>query len=330
MQNTKVKVIAIILVLLPVWFAFAGGATEADTDVLEITFAHDTTLPHPTAFFADRFSELVAEKSGGSIKVDVLGSGELGSAEETVQQVQEGIIEMSNLGSPIVRFLADYGAFELPFLFRSRDHAFAVADGPIGQELSDKLAAETGLRMLVMAENGWRQISNSVRPIYKPSDLEGLRIRTPNSPVRIKMFETLGAAATPMPFTELYSALQQGVVDGQENPLGNILGASLQEVQSYLSITNHVYSLVSFLIGENFWQSLSADQQAILVEAAREAREAQVAYAIDIDNNAIGDLSKAGMEVNETKIELFQEAVRPVWESYPEWINLVERIQGVQ
>ncbi len=317
------RIVNILMVVLLISICISTAAIAQDT--LQIKFAHDTVSPHLTAFFADRFAELVKEKSNGKIEVVVYGGGQLGSAEETVQQVQAGQLQISNLGSPIVRFAKDYGVLELPFLFRDRNHAFAVVNGPIGAELEKNLQ-EKGLKMLIMAENGWRQITNNIKPIYLPEDLKGLKIRTPNSKVRMVTFSTYGAAPTPMSFTELYSALQQGVVDGQENPLANIAGASLYEVQKYLSISNHIYSLLSILIGNDFWESLTDEQQGLLREAAQQAKDEQIEKGTQGDNDLIDVMKAEGMEVNYVDMEAFQEASKPIYADYPEWESLIERI----
>ncbi|HEY8343667.1 MAG TPA: TRAP transporter substrate-binding protein [Bacillota bacterium] len=293
-----------------------------------LTYAHETNYPHPVYLHAEKFKELVAEISGGKMELIVYPAGELGAALEVAQQAKMGSIDMALLGTPIVQFLPDYGAFDMPYLFKNREHAYKVAWGEIGQELSEKLLEKTGLIVLTTYENGFRQITNSVRPINTPADLKGIKLRTPSSKIRIETFKTFGAAPTPMAWTEVYGALQRGVIDGQENPVGNAYSGKLWEVQKYLSITNHVYGFQFVLMNKKSFDRLSKEEQGYLLEAARKASEWQINWCAENEKKIIDDLEKEGMQVNYADMEAFQKvALEKIWPRYEkEYGELIRRI----
>ncbi|MGI6034175.1 MAG: TRAP transporter substrate-binding protein [Limnochordia bacterium] len=303
---------ALLMVVVLVMFGVSAACAKT-----VLTYAHETVHPHPVYLHAEKFQEYVDELSEGRMELVVYPAGELGAALEVAQQAKMGSIDMALLGTPIVQFLSDYGAFDMPYLFKNREHAYRVAWGEIGRELSEKLLEETGLIVLTTYENGFRQITNDIRPINKPEDLKGVKLRTPSSQIRVHTFKTFGAAPTPMPWTEVYGALERRVIDGQENPVGNIASAKLWEVQKYLSLTNHVYGFQFVLMNKNSFDRLSSEEQVILRNAAQKASEWQIQWCIENENQIIAELEKNGMQVNRADMAAFQKvALEKIWPAY--------------
>ena len=313
--------------------AWGGGAAEVDPEApLVLTYAHETVEPHPVYLWGERFKENVERLSDGQINIDIYPAAELGPAMENAQQAQMGTVDMANLSTPIVQFEQGFGVFDLPFIFKNRDHAYAVAWGEIGAELSQRMIDQHGLRVLTYFENGFRQVTNNVRPIDQPQDLAGLRIRTPSSEIRIRTFETFGAAASALPFPEVYGALQAGTFDGQENPIINIYSGQVHEVQDYISITNHVYAFQKTLINEDVYQSLTAEQREILHEAAHEASEWVIQFVVDNEDDMLNTMvEESGIEVNTADNEAFRRvAMQEIWPRYADQFgDLIERINQI-
>ena len=282
-----------------------------------LTYAHETNHPHPVYLHAEKFKEYVEELSNGKMELVVYPAGELGAAMDVAQQAKMGSIDMALLGTPIVQFLPDYGAFDMPYLFKNREHAYKVAWGEIGEELSEKLLKKSGLIVLTSYENGFRQITNNIRPINTPADLKGVKLRTPSSAIRVNTFKTFGAAPTPMSWTEVYGALQRVVIDGQENPVGNIASAKLWEVQKYLSITNHVYGFQFVLMNKKSFDKLSKEEQRILKEAARKASEWEIQWCAENEKQIVNQMEKEGIKVNYADMDSFQKlALEKIWPQY--------------
>src|SRR5262249_2216816 len=222
----------------------------------------------------DTFAREVEKRTDGRYKVQTFYSGALGAERESVEGVQLGTLDLTLTSTgPLPNFVPDVAILDIPFLFRDYAHARAVLDGPIGQELLAKFPAK-GMVGLAWGENGFRHMTNSKRPVNLPEDLKGLKMRTMENPIHIEAYRQFGILPTPMAFTEVFTALQQGTVDGQENPLSVITSAKLDQVQKYLSLTGHVYSPAVFLMNKAQWDKLSdADKQAFL-DAAREGVKA--------------------------------------------------------
>ena len=226
---------------------FAGAASA---QAVKLTLGHGTAIDNPRHVAALKFAEVAKAKSNGRIEVTVAPAAQLGDDAAMVTALRTGALDMSaNSQGAVANVVPEYAAFGMPFLFSSQAHAWKVMDGPAGKELADK-SAEKGLIVLGYWDNGIRQMSNSKRPLLKPEDLKGLKMRTPPDSVTVDIMQSLGAEAQQIKFSELYVALQQGVVDGQENPLVNIVAGKLYEVQKYISLTGHKYELTPFLIGK--------------------------------------------------------------------------------
>ena len=265
----------------------------------------------------DTFAREVEKRTNGRYKVQNFYSGALGAERESVEGVQLGTLDLTLTSTgPLPNFVPEVAILDIPFLFRDYAHARAVLDGPIGQELLAKFPPK-GMMGLAWAENGFRHMTNSKRPVNQPDDLRGLKMRTMENPIHIEAYRQFGILPTPMAFTEVFTALQQGTVDGQENPLSVITSAKLDQVQKYLSLTGHVYSPAIFLMNKAQWDKLSdADKQAF-VEAAREGVKADRARVDEDERRAVADLRGKGMNVVETlDKEKFQTVLAPVYADF--------------
>jgi tripartite ATP-independent transporter DctP family solute receptor len=226
-------------------------------------------------------------------------SGSLGGEREVMESVQLGTQELAhNSTGPVPNFVPETRILDVPFLFRDKAHARAVLDGPIGQELLAKFESK-GFKALAWSENGVRHMTNSKRPINEPADLKGLKMRTMENPVHVAAYKGLGIVTTPMAFPEVFTALQQGTVDGQENPLSVIMAANLDQVQKHISLTGHVYSPSVYLMNKAVWDKLSSGDKQIFLDAAKEGVKANRARVDKDDASGVAELRKKGMTVIE-------------------------------
>lgn len=294
----------------------AGASAQA----IKLTLAHGTALDNPRHTAALRFAEVVKAKSNGRIEVTVAGASQLGDDAAMITALRTGALDMSaNSQGAVANVVPEYAAFGMPFLFSSQAHAWKIMDGPAGKELADK-SAEKGLIVLGYWDNGIRQMSNSKRALLKPEDLKGLKMRTPPDAVTVDIMQSMGAEAQQIKFSELYVALQQGVVDGQENPLVNIWAGKLHEVQKYISLTGHKYELTPFLIGKRSWDKLGDADKKIIQEAAAEATALQRKLAQESDEKMLGELKAKGVQIDKVDQGPFMTATAPViakWEASP-------------
>jgi tripartite ATP-independent transporter DctP family solute receptor len=290
------------------------AAVPALAQEVKLTLGHGAAAGNPRDEGAKRFAEAVKEKSNGRIGVQVAGSAQLGDDAAMVTGMRTGSIDMSlNSQGAVTNVVPEFGALGMPYVFDSAGHAWKVVDGAVGDEIAKKSEAK-GLIVLGFMDNGIRHTSNNKRPIGKPDDLKGLKIRTPPDPVTVSIFRALGADTQQIKFSELYIALQQGAVDGQENPVTNFYYSKLHEVQPHLALTGHKYETTPFLMSKRTWDRLSdADHQAIRA-AAKEAVEYQRRLALDDDKRLLEQLPKDGVKITEVDREAFRKATAPVIE----------------
>ncbi len=261
------------------------------------------------------FAKLVAERSKGDIEVQLFPASQLGSERDMVEGLQLGSLEMTLTSTgPLGNFVPQIKLFNLPFLFKDRESCYKVLDGPIGTDIA-ALFNNVGIRSLGWYENGFRNITNSKRPIEKPEDMNGLKIRVMEDDVFILTMKSLGASPLPMAFGELYTALEQKTVDAQENPLAVIHSSRFFEVQKYLAMTGHFYSPALLLISEIAWQRLTPEQQGILSEAAIKARDYERKISMEADQTLEAELKKEGMLVSHPDKAPFVKAVAPVYQN---------------
>ena len=245
------------------------------------------------------FADAVEKASGGKMRVRAVGAAALGPDVQMQQALIGGAQEMM-VGSTatLVGITKEMALWDTPFLFNNAKEADAILDGPIGQKVIDKLQ-EKGLVGLVYWENGFRNLTNSKRPVQKMEDLDGIKLRVMQNNVYLDSFKMLGANAVPMPFSELFSALETKTVDGQENPYNTILSSKFYEVQKFLSVTNHVYSPWIVLASKKWWDGLSKDEQKVLLDAARASRDFERKDTRDEAARAVAELKGKGMQINE-------------------------------
>jgi TRAP-type transport system periplasmic protein len=296
--------------LLPLGVAHAQAIKERN-----IKFAFQNQKDHPQGQGAQRFADLVAQKSGNKLSVKLFPGGTLGGDLQTVSALQGGTVEMTVLNAGLLSgVVKEFAALDLPFLFNNAQEADAIIDGAFGKKLFDKLP-EKNLIGLNYWDLGFRSVTNSKRPIVKVEDLDGIKLRVLQSPVYIDMFNALGANAVPMPFPEVYTALEQHAVDGQENPATTILSSKFYEVQKYFSITRHIYNPQALIVSKKLWDQLSPEERKIIQDAATEATAYQRKLSRDSDQAAIDALKKNGMQVNEVsaaEMARFRDKVKPV------------------
>jgi TRAP-type transport system periplasmic protein len=279
--------------------ALCGTAFGQDIQERTIRFGHLNNPDHPVSAGVKKFAEVVAAKSGGKLQVKEFPSNQLGSEQQQTSALQGGVQEMqSPATTSIVGIVKDYGVIDFPFTVTTYAQAFALLDGPLGRALLDKLP-EKGLVGLAYWDLGFRNVTNSKRPIVKADDLEGLKLRVIPNPVFLDTFKAFKANPVPMSFSELYTALETKTVDGQENPYAVILSNKFYEVQKYVSGTNHVYGTNLILISKKFWDRLSRVEQKILRDAAIEARDYQRQVSRAAAEKAVGELTARGMAFNE-------------------------------
>jgi len=272
---------------------FVAGAQAQTTMKISISTAQNSHQ----GVAIDVFAKEVEKRTGGRYKIQTFYNGALGGERESIEAVQLGTQELTFTSTgPVPNFVPETKILDVPFLFRDKAHARAVLDGPIGQEMLTKFDSK-GLKGLAWAENGFRHMTNSKRDVKTPEDLKGLKMRTMENPVHIAAYKGFGIITTPMAFPEVFTALQQGTVDGQENPLSVIISAKFDQVQKHLTLTGHVYSPCIFLMNKASFDKLSpADQQAF-IEAAKEGTKANRARVDEDDARGVADLRAKGMTV---------------------------------
>ena len=298
----------------------------------EIKFGIGLAEDSPQAMSVDYFGEILDQRSGGRINVELFPNSQVGDDLQMMNALQSGTLEMTYPStSPATSIVPELRLFDLPFLFPNAEDADEVLDGEIGQSMLDSFDG-SGIKALAFAENGYRQLTNDERAVETPEDVQGLAIRVMENPIQVSIWETLGANPTSMAFGEVFSALEQGVVDGQENPWSTILTSRFDEVQQYGSETRHVYTPFIIMIGEQFYEGLCAEDQELIQEAAIQARDYQRTIAREYNDYAREQLAERGMEVTELTDEqraAFQEAVQPVYDQWRDEIgaDLVNSVQ---
>jgi tripartite ATP-independent transporter DctP family solute receptor len=290
--------------------AFAQTATK-------LTLGHGAAPGNPRHEASVKFAEVVKANTNGRIEIQVAHSSQLGDDAAMVTAIRSGTLDMSaNSQGAVSSVVPEFSALGLPFLFSDITKAWQLLDGPIGQDLAKRTEAK-GMVVLGYWDNGIRHISNSKRPIKAPADVKGLKIRTPPDAITVDIMQALGADPQQIKFSELYVALQQGVVDGQENPLANIASAKLYEVQKYISLTGHKYEATPFLMSKRSWDKLSPADQKVFLAAAVEATQMQRKLSKEADDKLVAEIKAKGVQIDTVDTAPFVQATRPV---YDKWI----------
>ena len=310
-------------VLLSTVFLLPGSA-NAEIKERTIRFAFQNAQEHPQGQGAKKFADLVEQKSGGKIKVRLFPSCQLGGDLQTVSSLQGGTLDVTVLNAGLLSSqVKEFGLFDLPFLFDSGKQADAVVDGPFGQKLAESLAPKN-LVGLGYWDLGFRNLTNSRRPVAKLEDIQGLKIRVLQSPLYIDLFNTLGANAVPLPFPELYTALEQKTVDGQENPATVIQTSKFAEVQKHLTFTRHIYNPQIVIFSKRVWDRYDPEEKKLIEDAAAEAKVYQRQVSRDAEAKAIEQLKAQGMQLTELspdEIARLRDKVKPVTEKFAKEAN---------
>lgn len=283
---------------------------------VKLTLGHGAAPGNPRHEASIKFAELIKARSNGRIDVQVAPSAQLGDDAAMVTALRTGALDISaNSQGAVANAVPEYAAYGMPFMFSSAASAFKLLDGPLGKELADKSSAK-GLIVLGYWDNGIRHMTNSKRPIVKVDDMKGLKMRTPPDTVLVDIMQALGAEAQQIKFSELYVALQQGVVDGQENPLANIHASKLYEVQKHVALTSHMFQMTPFLMSKRTWDRLSEADRKLVQEAAGEATAFQRKLSQEADEKLLVDLKAKGVQVTTVDTAAFAKATSGVYDKW--------------
>ena len=296
----------------------SAPAEEAPAAAGEYAMIAGTSTPdtHPYVLGMNKISELVKEKSGGAVTLDVFGNSQLGSERDLIEGLQLGSVQMTCVSTaPLSGFTDMFLVFDLPFLFETTKQARAVLDSEVGTEILSSVE-EQGLVGLSWFENGFRNVTNNKKAIEKPEDLKGMKIRTMENQMHMAAFQVMGADPTPMAMGEVFTALQQGTIDGQENPIPIIETNKFDEVQDYVSLTGHLYSPTPVFIAKDYFDTLPAEYQTAVKEAALEAAPYQREQNDAQTESGKKALQERGMQINEPEKKAFQDATASIYETY--------------
>lgn len=329
LRITETHIFFLFIVLL--MNVSACKLANKDVRTIKIGLSHGKS--HSFTQALERFADDLEEESNGKFRVKIFHSSQLGGEKEMQEMLAIGSLDIS-LSGIINTYEPLFSLFEMPYLYRDRDHVMKVNNGPVMEEVASSLK-KNGIKLIGFYENGFRHISTSNTPIEKPSDLEGLLIRTPENPAQIETIKALGGIPTPMSFSELYTALLQGVVDGQENPLQNIWHGRLYEAQKYIAKTYHIYNSVYVITGLKFWNSLSEKDQALIEKLLKKSSEWQLSYMEDLDKELEAKMKKKGVIFTYPDKKAFEKACLPAYEALyeqfgPRSREIVEKIKNTR
>lgn len=327
-MKTMATAIRTIAIGAAVSAVFASSALAGE---LTLKFGH---VGKPGSLFeasVNNFAACANKALAGKAKVQTFGSSQLGKDKELLQKLKLGQITFS-LPSSVMSSVADeFGVFEMPYIIKDREHmrrVWAALEGTFQKAVKAK-----GYRIIGLFENGFRHITNNVRPINKPADLAGIKLRTPKGAWRVKMFKLYGANPTPMSFSEVFTALKTKVIDGQENPYAQIASAKFQEVQKYLSITGHVYTPAYVLVSEKHYAKLPADVRAGLEKCGKEGRDFVYKHAAKLEKELLGVIKAAGVQVITADKNAFISASKPIYDEFSKTVKggseLIKKVQGL-
>ncbi|MGH7005509.1 MAG: TRAP transporter substrate-binding protein [Alphaproteobacteria bacterium] len=281
----------------------------------ELKFGHVGEPGSLFEFSANEFAKRVNARMAGKVKVSAFGSSQLGKDEDLVKKLKLGTVDLALPSTVMSSVTPEFGLFEMPYLVKNRDHMKKIETAIVWPWLAPAAEAK-GYRILAVWENGFRNITNNKKPIVKPEDLAGMKLRVPGGQWRVKMFKAYGANPSPMAFSEVFTALKTGVMDAQENPLIQIYSAKFQEVQKYLSMTSHVYTPAYVLVGKEKWDGMPQDQRDAIAAIAKETQAHVYEQAAKFDTELLGKLKAAGMQVNEPDRPAFVAASKEIYEEF--------------
>ncbi|MFZ5644696.1 MAG: TRAP transporter substrate-binding protein [Bacillota bacterium] len=316
----------VLVLLLTLSLAACGGNKAADSpaDSSKKIVLRVGTTTAPDGHYVkglQQFKEKVEAYSNNKVEVNIFHSSQLGNERDMIEGVAAGTLEMTLISSaPLTNFSSDFMLFDLPFIITDRNKAYQVMDGDVGKQLFATLEPK-GIKGLGFWENGFRNVTNNKKPIVHPADVKGLKIRTMENPVHLETFKQLGAMPTPMAWGEVFTALQQGTIDGQENPLAIIDSAKVYEAQKHVSLTGHFYSPAVFLMNKNLFDGFPKDVQEAILKAEKEARDWERNYSAELDVTLAKTLQEKGVTVTEVDKAEWQKACEPVWAKFQDKIK---------
>ncbi len=308
-----------------------GIAQPALADETTIRVASVTGPSHHHNVALRWFADRVAARDAG-LTIQVLDGAQLGGERDYIEGMMLGSIQMAQVSTaPVSGFIPEFDLFSLPYLIRDTEHFKAVVSGPVGEKFG-ALAEARGLKILAWFDNGYRNVFNKVRPVVTPEDMDGLKIRVMESPLMVNTVNAMGGSATPMSYSELYTALEQGVLDGGENAAGNVLNDKFYEVSGYFSLTQHFRPPGIVAISMNTWNGLTEEQQAVLAEEAAALQDYEIQLTAEVGAAALEELKAKGMEINEADVAAFRDRMGPVYEDFiaKHGAELLEMAQNAQ
>lgn len=322
----KPRLIGLVLLAAVVTLTLSIG-TQAAPRTLKLAEVHPKG--YPTELADEKFAELVEEKTGGAIKIQVCYGGQLGSENDVVEQAKLGVIEFLRVStSPVVSVYSPIGVLSMPYVFRSQEHMWKVLNGPIGKHFLESVSA-VSLVGLTYFDAGARNFY-ATKPLKSVTDLKGLKIRVQPNPIMVDMVKLLGATAIPIAYGEVYSALQTGVVGGAENNIPSWLSSSHYEVAKYMIKDGHLRLPELLMVSKKFWDTLKEDEKVALREAAEEAREFQIKAWNEAEEKYLAQARAKGCVISEARVEEFQAAVEPLYKQYPDHLVWINKIRAVK
>ena len=327
----KKLVISSLLAVSALALTFPAAAQDA----FKLKLGHVAPTDEPYHQAAEKFAELVSKNTGGSVQIQIFPNSLLGGQRELLEGLQLGSVDITLTTAAVLSsFLPKTQVIELPFMFRDREHVYKVVDGPLAKEIYDG-DEKKKMKVIDTWENGFRNITNNVRAIEKPEDMKGVKIRVMENKMYIEMFKALGANPTPMARGELFTGLQTKVVDGQENPLGQIYTSRFYEVQKYATLSGHTYSPEVVVFSLATWKKIPAKYQEEILKASAEARKFNRELSAKMDKEYVGKLKEKGMTVTALtpqQILPFQEKMMPVWDQFADKIgkDLIQKIKDTK
>ena len=321
-----------IIVAAVLSFAFPAAA---QTDVIKLKLGHVASTDEPYHKAAEKFAELVKQNTAGGVEIQLFPNSLLGGQRELLEGLQLGSVDITLTTAAVLSsFLPKTQVIELPFMFRDREHVYKVVDGPLAKEI---YAGDEQKKMKVIDtwENGFRNITNNIRPIEKPEDMKGIKIRVMENKMYIDMFKALGANPTPMARGELFTGLQTKVIDAQENPMGQIYTSRFYEVQKYVTLSGHTYSPEVVVFSLATWKKLSAKHQEAILKASAEAKQFNRTLSAQMDKEYVGKVKEKGMTVttlSPQQVASFQEKMTPVWNNFADKIgkDLIQKVKDTK
>jgi tripartite ATP-independent transporter DctP family solute receptor len=299
-----------------------SGQIFAESQKIQFGYVTSASETDPYCIASTKFAELIKEKTDGKIELQLFPSGQLGNERDMIEGMQIGTLDAGLItNAPISGFVSSFMVLDLPFIFSGAENAHRTLDGPAGRALLDKLD-KIGIKGLAFAEGGFRHMINNVRPVVKVENVKGVKFRVMKNPVYIGLFKYLGSNAIPMPWGEVFTAVQQGVMDGLEIPISVTWSNNYAEVTKYLSLTGHTYSPLVFMVSNGVWNSLSLENQKIFLDSALEAAVYEREKIKEIEADLLGKLEEKGMKINEVPDKKpFQNAVKPLYEEFKDKIG---------